>query len=168
MSPEAESLPPIRFSLGGRLWQLYVGIVLLVAGFALILIDALPFKEAIIVCLPLSVYLLYLYWKKATVIIFNDRVEFSELRAAPQVIMFADITKVESEQRYRQPNQIFVTARISGKDKRILLPYVYSDTFDPLKKRLQKWHNDPLEVLHSLSDGSPGRDVWNAPKPKAT
>ena len=150
MSPAPESLPPIRFSLGGRLWQFYTAIVFMAAGFALIFVDWLPFKEAIPILIPLSVYFLYIYWKEATVVIFKDRVEFGEFRTELQVIKFTDITKLESEQRYRQPNKIYLTKKSSGREERIPLPYVYKDTFEPLKKYLQKWHGDPQQVLHSL------------------
>jgi hypothetical protein len=168
MAPEVESLPPIRFSLGGRLWQLCVAIGSVGATYALIFDDHLPFKDMIPVFIAADVIFIYLSLKKARVTIFDDRIEFTDFRATPEVIKFSDITNVERKQRYKAPDQIYVTTKISGREERVLLPYVYSDTFDPLKKYLRKWHDDPLDVVHALSDGAQDRDVWNTPNSKTT
>jgi hypothetical protein len=169
MSQEAESLPQISFSVGGRLRQLCMAIALMLATYGIISIDKLPFKEAGLGTGFASVCVFYFYLKKAVVTIFNDRIEFTEFRSAAQVIKFADITKLEIEKSFsgKVPDRLYVTTRISGKEARTLLPNIYQDLFGALKKRLQKWHGDTLGVLHSLSDGSQDRDVWTVPGPKA-
>jgi len=167
VSPEAENLPPIRFSLGGRAWQYCVAVASISATYALIFDDRLKPKSLLGVSFALSVAFIYLSFKKARVVIFADRVEFTDFHAKTEVIKFPDIAKVELRSGNRSVETI-ITTRISGQERQVTLPYVYKTTFYAVRSYLQKWHGDPLAVVHALSDGSLDRNVWNAPSPKAT
>jgi hypothetical protein len=167
MGSEPGNLPPVRFSLGGRPWQLCVAVASTLATYAFTFEDRFQPKEMIAVFFVSAVIFIYLSFKKARIVIFDDRIEFTDFRAAIEVIRFSDITKVELITGNRSVRTV-LTAKISGGTKTRELPYVFKIPFYDLKKYLQKWHNDPLAVIHSLSDGSQDRDVWNAPNAKAT
>ena len=165
MNRTLEDLPPIRFSLGGRIWQMCAAAVSTLATYTCIFDDHLPFRSAGLAFFMLAACFMYLSFKKARVAIFSDRVEFTDFRAVNEVIGFSDIAKVELIRGNRSLRTVVTT---KSRDRKIELPYVYKIPFYDLRRYLQKRYDDPLSVVHSLSDGSQDRDVWNAPNSKAT
>lgn len=140
-----------------------VAIASILAVYILIFDDRLSFRaDALFLAFLLAVIFIYLSVKKARITIFDDRLEFTEFRAPVEVIKFADITKIEMWKGYRSI-QTIVTTKVAGREVVTILPYVYNIPFYELRGRLQKWHDDPLGIVHSLSDGAQDRDVWNAP-----
>lgn len=169
MGQGGDNPPPIRLTAGGRRGQLIVAIGALVATILLYFFGNGDARFLGFLLVLLSAAFFYRYSNRSVVSIFDDHLEYNQWSNETTSVHFKDIKSVELRIKKNWANDYYITVDRGGDEERILLPSVYNDVFDPLKRAIIRWYSKdgPLDPVHTITDGS-DETLWKAPWRRAT